>query len=222
MPAPTRIEIRRHTDQTPWTYPMLDQRQQEIAAEVRAGGAGAILLSEVSPVITLGRRAKPEQELLLSEAKLAELGVEIYPTTRGGLATWHGRGQWVLFMVDSLERLTGDPRGVRAAICGLLKTAERVCDQLAKKVEIRGGPLTGIWSHVGKLASVGVQVDRGVLLHGMALNVYRTITSFRGLRPCGLDAELDYLLPDQDQIEFERIGVLIGKAAQAVYGPSAN
>jgi len=197
-------EIRRHSKESPWTYAMLDARQREIARRVLAGGAGAFLLSEVAPVITVGRRAAPT-DLLLPKDLLARAGVEIMPTDRGGLATWHGPGQWVLFAVDSLERLTGDRRGVRKAVEGLLHVALEVGRTFDPTAEIRSGAETGVWTRKGKFAAVGVHIDQGVLLHGLSVNGFKTETSFMGLRPCGLDLPVDYLIQGKPEL-FEELG----------------
>jgi lipoyl(octanoyl) transferase len=170
---------------------------------------GAVFLSELAPVITVGRR-ECSQDLLLPEEVLRAQGVELYPTDRGGRATYHGPGQWVVFVVDHLERLTGDRRGVRKAVEALLELACEVGRSfLGSAVEIRSGDQTGVWTPRGKLASVGVQIDRGVLLHGLAINGFKTPQSFLGIRPCGLDAQVDFLLdstrPEQASREFEGI-----------------
>jgi lipoate-protein ligase B len=200
-------EVRRHTQDSPWTYAMLDARQREIARRVHAGGPGAFLLSEVAPVITVGRRAAPT-DLLLPRDALAHAGVEILPTDRGGLATWHGPGQWVLFAVDSLERLTGDRRGVRKAVEGLLETALSVGREYDSSAEIRSGAETGVWTQRGKFAAVGVHIEHGVLLHGLSVNGFRTSTSFMGLRPCGLDLPVDFLIEGTPE-DFDALGVQI-------------
>jgi lipoate-protein ligase B len=191
---PISFELRRHAVDSPWRYADLDRRQREIAARVREGGPGAILLSEVSPVVTIGRRAGdgdlPGRELL------ARLGVELEPVDRGGLATWHGPGQWVLFVVERLDRLTGDPRGVRKAVEGLLGVALEVGRRYDASAEIRSGAETGVWGSQGKFAALGIHVDRGVLLHGLSVNAYASETSFAGIRPCGLDAPVEFLLGD--------------------------
>lgn len=217
-----QIEVRRHCEHNQWTYSMLDQRQKEIAAQVQSGGEGALLLSEVAPVITFGKRTKAAQEnLLFSPSVYSKLGVDLYQTERGGFATYHGRGQWVLFAVDTLEALTGDSRGVKKAICGLLEIAQNVGRKYLtaskedrvdmrrsteSRVEIRDGAQLGVWSKKGKLASVGIQIHDRILQHGLALNCFQTEKSFYGLRPCGLDPEIDYLLDCEDQKKFEEIG----------------
>ena len=195
---PLWLEVRRSREGMPWTYAALDRRQREIAGELgKAGGVenarGALLLSELSPVVTLGRRT-PGSDLLLDARELAARGISLERVDRGGLATYHGPGQWVVFPVERLERLTGDPRGVRKAVEGLLEAMLRICRAYEPKAEIRSGAETGVWSPRGKLGAVGVHVERGVLLHGLALNAFRTPESFAGIRPCGLEPRVDFLL----------------------------
>jgi lipoate-protein ligase B len=205
MSAPG-TELRR----LPWTYAELDRRQREIAARVREGGEGALLLSEVAPVITMGRRAG-DGELRADREWLAARGISVYPTKRGGLATYHGPGQWVVFAVDSLERLTGDRRGVRKAVEGLLVAAREVGERRLGRAEIREGCELGVWGPGGKFAAVGVHVEQGVLQHGLAINGFRTATSFVGLRPCGLDdAPVGFLLEGEG--EFDALGREIAEA----------
>lgn len=194
---------------------MLDARQREVALRVKQGGPGALLLSEVAPVITVGRRAAPT-DLLLPKELLTRAGVEVLPTDRGGLATWHGPGQWVLFAVDSLERLTGDRRGVRKAVDGLLSVALEVGKTYDSSAEIRSGAEMGVWTKRGKFAALGVHIDQGVLLHGLSINGFKTQTSFMGLRPCGLDLPVDYLIEGRPEL-FEEFGKKILEKAQSVF-----
>lgn len=214
---PVCVEVRRHTARRPWTYAQLDQHQREIARRLREqGGQGVLLLSELAPVITRGRRT-PTQDLLLPAEQLRRQGIELWETDRGGLATYHGPGQWVLFPVDHLETLVGDTRGVRKAVETLLEIAFSVGratlpPELKETVEIRDGKEMGVWTSCGKFAAVGVHIEQRVLLHGLAINGYRTPTSFQGLRPCGLDRPVDFLLRDefggaQRERDFEELGI---------------
>ncbi len=198
-----RIEFRRHQRNKPWTYANLDLRQRQLAEQVSAGEPGWLILSELAPVITLGRRTPPSD---LGSIDYTKLGIEIHRTDRGGLATSHGPGQWVVFPVEKLERLTGDPRGVRKAVCLLLQVALEVGRFYESAAEIRQGRELGVWTPRGKFASVGIHIKNGVLLHGLAVNGYRTPTSFVGLRPCGLDAPVDFLLSEANEEEFLELG----------------
>ena len=212
MNSRPRVEIRRHTAALPWTYSALDLRQREVASAIARGEPGSLLLSEVAPVITLGRRTAPGDILMPPEA-LARMGIERHPTDRGGLATYHGPGQWVLFAVDTLERLTGDPRGVRKVVEGLLGIALSVGQKCVSGAEIRSGAETGVWSSRGKFAAVGIHIDQHVVLHGLSVNCFKTPTSFMGLRPCGLDLPVDFLLDSPAEEDFLKIGEGLQKAA---------
>ncbi|MBC7692097.1 MAG: hypothetical protein H7222_10025 [Methylotenera sp.] len=199
------IEVRRHTPSTPWTYADLDRRQEAIHQKLRHSpdSEGAVLLSEVSPVITTGKRPCPE-DLLLSAEHLKALGIDLYSCERGGRATYHGPGQWVIFVVDRLERLTGDRRGVRKAVEGLLDVALQLGKSRDSRAEIRDGAETGVWLPEGKFASVGVKIRDGILLHGLSINGFKTSLSFQGLRPCGLDLPVSFLLDSEEK--FEQLG----------------
>ncbi len=209
-----RIEIRRNSQDQPWSYAELDARQRIVADECRAGGAGALLLSEVAPVITVGKRTC-DSDFLLSESALSSRGISVYPTDRGGMATFHGPGQWVVFVVDLLERLTGDRRGVRRAVEGLLEIACEVSREYDARAEVREGPQTGVWIGENKVASVGVKIEQGVLLHGICVNGFQMPLSFTGIRPCGLEPQVAYLLEDpvvsgaqvaDRSVKFDRLG----------------
>ena len=199
------VEIQRHCLQKPWRYSDLDRRQREIAERVRRGGDGAILLSEVAPVITLGRRTQ-DRDILGDPHFFSRMGVEIHPTDRGGLATYHGPGQWILFPVNHLQKLTGDSRGVRKGVMALLEIACQVGRTYDSSVEIREGCELGVWTARGKFAAVGIHIEKGVLLHGLAINGFKTASSFVGLRPCGLDAPIDFLMKDGNETDFLDLG----------------
>lgn len=236
-----RVEIHRHQENRPWTYGLLDQRQQQIAQEIRDHEEpGTLLLSELAPVITKGRRT-PDTDLSLSAEHLKSLGISVYPTDRGGLATYHGPGQWVLFVVDRLDRLTGDPRGVKAAVLGLLEVARLALDSIGVVTERRAGTELGLWTPKGKIAAVGIHVEDGVLMHGLSVNGYATPLSFLGVRPCGLDLPIDFAiqragsevstplsLPQEEQFQALARGLLrearkrFDRASPAIDGPEVR
>lgn len=199
-----RTEIRRHETSNPWTYAMLDRHQREIADSVRNGGPSALLLSEVAPVITRGRRTSAH-DLVATPTVLAETGTELLEVSRGGLATYHGPGQWVVFAVDRLEALTGDRSGVRKAVIALLQTALEVGRLYDPTAEIRSGGELGVWGRRGKFAAVGIQIERGVLLHGLSINAFRTPQSFFGLRPCGLDQPVSFLFENNELSDISQV-----------------
>lgn len=211
--GPVSVEIHRHTPHSPWTYSDLDQRQRNLASQIRQGtSSGVLLVSELAPVITRGRRT-PTSDLLFPPEYYHQQGIQTLTTDRGGLATYHGPGQWVLFPVDRVEALTGDRRGIRKTIDGLLKIACQVGNLYHPSVHSQEGEHLGAWTSQGKFASVGIHVEDGIVLHGLSVNGFRTAQSFVGLRPCGLDTPMDYLLPEPNEAEFETLANLLISSA---------
>ncbi len=190
------VVTHRHSESKPWTYEDLNALQHDVKKEVRSGQPGKIIFSEVAPVITLGKRNTSE-DLLLTPDEYKRRGISILEVSRGGRATYHGPGQWVVFIVEKLEKLTGDSRGVRKLVDGLFSAMLEVVREEFPGAEIREGKEAGIWSDAGeagaKIAALGVQIEEGVVLHGFSVNVFRTSTSFQGLNPCGLTAPVGYL-----------------------------
>lgn len=201
-----QIEFRRNTAKTPWSYAALDEYQRALMGEILSGSEGKLLMSELAPVITGGRRAS-EIEFQLPRELYAKNGVQIFETDRGGKLTYHGPGQWVAFPVEKLERLTGDTKGVRKAVRGLLEASRFIGEKYRGDVKVEEGDRLGVWTSKGKLASVGVRIEKGILLHGVALNVFPTKESFFGINPCGLDAVVDFLFPKGcSEEEFLQVG----------------
>ena len=145
----------------------------------------------------------------LPRSEYAEAGIELLDVSRGGSATYHGPGQWIVFTVDSLERLTGDARGVRKVSDGLLEHARAIADVYTDS-ETRGGTEVGVWRTGSneKLAALGLSVEGRVVGHGLCFNGYSTRESFYGIDPCGIaDAQAGYLL--ENDTRFTELGELI-------------
>ena len=139
---------------------------------------------EHPPVITLGRNAN-QKHLLASPARLAELGVEVHETTRGGDITYHGPGQVIGYGIVNLrERRLGPVRYMRLLEAACIRTAARFGIEAGR----RDG-MTGVWTAKGKLVAMGVRFERGVTSHGFAFNVSTDLDFFNLIVPCGLAGE---------------------------------
>src|SRR5665213_2904797 len=78
-------------------------RQVEAHDAVLAGAPPVLFLVEHPPVITFGRRGIVPQNLLASAPRLAEMGVEVVESDRGGDVTFHGPGQIVAYPILRLN-----------------------------------------------------------------------------------------------------------------------
>ena len=160
--------------------------QLQLAAEIAAGThLPTLLLLQHPHVYTFGRQGHANN-LLWDEAQLAEKGIAVHWTDRGGDVTYHGPGQLVGYPLMPL------PGGV---LDYLRKLEQVLIDTLAEyeisAMRIEGQ--TGVWvaDRAGipaKIASIGVRVDaRGITRHGFALNVSPEMDYWDGIIACGLE-----------------------------------
>jgi lipoate-protein ligase B len=153
---------------------------------VRARRAGAIpevvMLVEHEDVVTLGRRGG-EADLRVSREELAARGVRVYQVERGGLATCHGPGQLVAYLVLDLPGLG---LGVAEAVRRLEQAAIATLAGFGVAAERREGN-PGVWVGPEKIASLGLAVQGGVTSHGLALNHARVPAPFDLVLPCGMN-----------------------------------
>ena len=157
--------------------------QVEIAEHVRNGSAPETLLLLQHPHTYTRGRLAPESDLLLDPATLADRGIEVVETDRGGLITYHGPGQLVAYPVIKLRGRGGPHRYVR--------TLERVIIRSLAEFNLPATTvdgLTGVWTADGqrKLAAIGVKIAGGVAYHGFAINVNPDLAMFNGIVPCGI------------------------------------
>jgi lipoyl(octanoyl) transferase len=155
--------------------------QQRIASAV-AGGVSpdTLLLLEHDAVYTLGRRAA-ESDVLLDERALAQRGIAVERTDRGGRVTYHGPGQLVGYPIVNL----GAAADVKAYVCELQRVIISVCSSFGVTAETDPEHV-GVWVGDAKIGAIGIHVSRGVTTHGFAFNVAPDLSAFNGIVPCGI------------------------------------
>lgn len=143
-----------------------------------------LLILEHPHVYTTGTRFD-SSHLLLDQNDLDERGIPVHEADRGGSITYHGPGQLVAYPIFDLRRPGRDlPDAIR-----FLRMLEEATIRTARAegvAAMRREGATGVWVGAGKLASIGVNVSRGVSRHGLALNVSPDLSYFDGMVPCGI------------------------------------
>jgi lipoyl(octanoyl) transferase len=154
--------------------------QKEIERAVLAGQKpDTLLLLEHPHTLTIGRRGD-NSAILLPAASLAERGVTVFETNRGGKLTYHGLGQVVGYPIINLSPEREDVhRFVRDLEEVLIRT---MADFEIAAFRIPG--LTGVHTGSGKVAAIGVHIARWVTTHGFALNVNTDLSYFDLIIAC--------------------------------------
>ncbi len=170
------------------SYPRLAYRQayaRQVQLVESLHGDGAepdhCLVLEHPPVFTLGRNGSL-QHIGVSEAFLADRGIELIRIERGGEVTYHGPGQIVCYPIVNLRRCGLTVTG----FIGCLEEAMIAAAAAHGLVVQRDGRNRGVWSNGKKLGSVGIAIRHGITFHGLALNVSTDLEPFSWIAPCGL------------------------------------
>ncbi|MCB1704496.1 MAG: lipoyl(octanoyl) transferase LipB [Halioglobus sp.] len=125
-------------------------------------------------VFTQGQAGRAEHVLAPGE-------IPVIQVDRGGQVTYHGPGQWVLYLLVDMRRRQ---LGVR----DLVNLIEHSLVQLLAEYGIAASAnpsAPGVYVADAKIASLGLRVRRGCSYHGLALNVDMDLEPFSRINPCG-------------------------------------
>jgi lipoyl(octanoyl) transferase len=158
--------------------------QRNLVAQRIAGEIGdQLVLLQHPHVLTLGVKAgESRQHVLATPERLAELGVELHETGRGGDVTYHGPGQIVGYPIISLKP-------DRCDVHRYVRDLEEVMMHVTASYGFEAGRvkgLTGAWVGAEKIGAIGVRIQRWVTSHGFAYNVNTGLDFFKLIVPCGI------------------------------------
>lgn len=148
-------------------------------------GSDTLMLLEHDPVFTIGRSGR-EEHWGGDERRLEQSGYPVYRIERGGSITFHGPGQIVGYPILRL-----------ASFCPGPKAYVRMLEEVLIRTLVHWGIIgrridqwPGVWVGSGepaKIAAIGVKIQRGVTMHGFALNVMMDLSPFQLVTPCGIE-----------------------------------
>jgi len=158
--------------------------QRALVEERRANQVPDLLLLLQHPsVITLGVKGDGGRSNIVAGAsRLAELGIEISETGRGGDVTYHGPGQMVGYPILDLRP---DRCDVHRYVRDIETVMIRVCADYGVLATRLAG-LTGAWIGDDKIGAIGVRISRWITSHGFAFNVNTNLDHFGLIVPCGI------------------------------------
>ncbi len=148
------------------------------------------------PVFTQGQAGRAEHLLAPGE-------IPVVQVDRGGQVTYHGPGQWVLYLLLDLRRAG---MGVRDLVDLIEDSLVALLGGYGIEAATRPGA-PGVYVGEAKIASLGLRVRRGCSYHGLALNVDMDLEPFGRINPCGYEglavtsiAELLDVAPDMEEV----------------------
>lgn len=128
------------------------------------------------PVFTQGQAGKAEHVLAAGD-------IPVVQVDRGGQVTYHGPGQWVVYILVNLRRHS---LGVRDLVDLIEQSVVRLLADRGIHSEPRPDA-PGVYVGGAKIASLGLRVRRGCSYHGVALNVDMDLEPFSRINPCGYE-----------------------------------
>jgi lipoyl synthase len=140
-----------------------------------------LLILEHPSTITLGKSAD-RLNILATETELAQRGIAVCTSDRGGDVTYHCPGQLVAYPVIDLRirSLT-----VRGYINMLEELGLQTLDQFGIEAD-RWTEHPGLWVNGKQIAAIGLHLSRWITTHGLALNVNPELEPFKLINLCGL------------------------------------
>ncbi len=155
--------------------------------------ADRLLLLEHDHVYTLGRNTTAGNVLV----DPASVGAEVVQVDRGGDVTYHGPGQLVAYPLVELpdtrgrKAVAGGLRDVKGFVCLLESVIIATLDEMGLGNVGRRPDYPGVWvdpdePHARKISAVGIRVEQGRTLHGIAINVDPDMSMFGHIVPCGI------------------------------------
>ena len=125
-------------------------------------------------VFTQGQAGKAEHVL-------APADIPVIQVDRGGQVTYHGPGQWVLYLMVNLRR---HELGVRALVTLIENSLVELLLEYGVVAAARPDA-PGVYVGDDKIAALGLRVRKGCSYHGLALNVDMDLEPFGRINPCG-------------------------------------
>lgn len=125
-------------------------------------------------VFTQGQAGKAEHVLAPGD-------IPVVQVDRGGQVTYHGPGQWVVYLLIDLRRAG---LGVRALVSLIEDSIVQLLDEYGIAAAARPDA-PGVYVEGDKIASLGLRVRHGCTYHGLSLNVDMDLEPFARINPCG-------------------------------------
>ena len=185
-----------------------------------------LIFCEHPPVITLGRGLQREGAPSVAYPQ----NLETVSIERGGLATYHGPGQIVIYPIVKMAAKTSAPYAAKG-ILGLIRSLENwvIAFLRGQGLDAIAIPQkTGVWLRTRhgekKIASIGIAARHWVSYHGLALNFATGLEPWLGFNPCGFSADVmtDLSLETAKSWTYEEVKHGLRNHLEAFWAPTVQ
>ena len=159
----------------------LKLQQRLVRSRTEGSIPDLLLLLQHPAVLTIGR-FRGQEDIIVPLERLAEEGIEVFHTNRGGGITYHGPGQLVGYPILNLRE---NHLGVRQYIWKLEEVIIRTLADFGVGGQRVSGR-RGAWVGEEKVCALGLRISGQVSWHGFALNVNTDLKYFTYIIPCGI------------------------------------
>ncbi|XP_022908767.2 octanoyl-[acyl-carrier-protein]:protein N-octanoyltransferase LIPT2, mitochondrial [Onthophagus taurus] len=141
-----------------------------------------LILVEHPPVYTIGLRTN--NYTIEDETRLKQTGADFFKTNRGGLITFHGPGQLVVYPILNLKNYNPSMKWY-------INKIEEVVIQTCNLFDLESSrsPHTGVWIGNNKICAIGVHGSRFITTHGLAINCNVNLDWYKHIVPCGIEGK---------------------------------
>jgi lipoyl(octanoyl) transferase len=156
-------------------YKLLKKRQQNLINDT-------LIFVEHPHVFTLGKRATDSQ-IKITEDRVRELGIKICRINRGGEITYHGPGQIVCYVILNINNHN---RSIRKIVHNIEEVSIQLLKENYNINSYRHEKHRGVWIKGNKITALGLEIKKGITMHGFAFNLNTDLKYYDLIIPCGI------------------------------------
>lgn len=154
--------------------------QEKAYAQVSSSLEPLLLGLEHSNSVTIGKRGEEDGDFPGLE-DLKARAYDFHLIDRGGQATLHQPGQLVIYPFIPLREYQW---GARMYVEYLEDCVQKFLQTMGILSHLKPGS-PGIYTEKGKIAFLGIRIDRGISRHGLSINIKNQIEDFQYIKACG-------------------------------------
>ncbi|MGI6681340.1 MAG: lipoyl(octanoyl) transferase LipB [Bdellovibrionota bacterium] len=146
-----------------------------------------LIITTHNNVITFGKN-KIKTDLLVNEAFLKKLSIDLVDTKRGGKITCHGNGQIVFYPIINIKDFSLKTKEYVHILEKILIDTLKNFNMNAKTCENMEGVFIEKDNTLQKIGFTGVHINKYCTMHGISVNIENDILRiFNLIKPCGYE-----------------------------------